>query len=55
MLTEEKKKDALSQMLLQGGEKAYKKIQLQDKDNKMVGSAAEGNIQLMDKLPVVSF
>jgi len=47
-LTEEKKKDVLKKMLNFGGEKGYKKVQLVNKDNKTIGTAADGEISVLD-------
>jgi len=47
-LTEEKRKDALKQMLSFGGEKGYKQVQLENKAGKTIGSAADGSILVLD-------
>ncbi len=43
-LTEEKRKNALKQMLSFGSEKGYKKVQLENKEGKTIGTAADGSI-----------
>jgi len=47
-LTAEKKKNVLKQVLNFGVDKGYKKVQLVDKDGKTVGTAADGNVLLME-------
>ena len=47
-LTEDKKKDVLKQMLKLGDAKGYTKIQLVDKENKLIASAANGNVFVLD-------
>lgn len=47
-LTEEKRKNALKQMLAFGGEKGYKKVQLENKEGKTIGFAAGGSISVLD-------
>lgn len=46
-LIEDQQKDILKQMLRLGGQKGYEKVELVDKSNKLVGSAAAGNIQVL--------
>ncbi len=47
-LTEEKRKDALKQMLFFGSEKGYKKVHLKNKEGKTTGSADGGGILVFD-------
>lgn len=47
-LTEEKRKDALKQMLSFGGEKGYKKVQLENKAGKTIGTAEGASILVLE-------
>jgi len=47
-LTEEKRKDALKEMLSFGSEKGYEKVQLENTEGKTMGFAASGSVLVLD-------
>jgi hypothetical protein len=47
-MTEEKRKGILKQMLAFGSEKGYRKVQLENKEGKTIGVAADGSILVLE-------
>ncbi|HLM62498.1 MAG TPA: hypothetical protein VK308_16980 [Pyrinomonadaceae bacterium] len=47
-MTEEKRKGMLKQMLAFGSEKGYRKVQLENKEGKTIGVAADGSILVLE-------